>query len=108
MGTSFKVLGSCAGGELFSALSNPIAGLMVGVLATVFVQSSSTSTSIVVSLVGAGSMSVTTGIPVSLSCANKRPAPTYAPTPMLRAPTPTPRNSAVAGLPRPHRTQVQC
>mmetsp|Transcript_20143 Transcript_20143/g.42428 ORF Transcript_20143/g.42428 Transcript_20143/m.42428 type:complete len:204 (-) Transcript_20143:597-1208(-) len=37
MGTSFKVLGSCAGGELFSALSNPIAGLMVGVLATVFV-----------------------------------------------------------------------
>ena len=32
MGTSFKVLGSCAGGDLFSSLENPIAGLMVGVL----------------------------------------------------------------------------
>jgi sodium-dependent phosphate cotransporter len=64
MGTSFKVLGSCAGGDLFSDLENPIAGLMVGVLATVFVQSSSTSTSIVVSLVGAGTMPVKTAIPV--------------------------------------------
>jgi len=64
MGTSFKVLGGCAGGELFDGLENPIAGLMVGILATVFVQSSSTSTSMVVSLVGAGSMSVKVGIPV--------------------------------------------
>jgi sodium-dependent phosphate cotransporter len=39
-------------------------GLLIGVLATVLVQSSSTSTSIVVSLVGAGSMSVQTAIPV--------------------------------------------
>jgi len=35
--------------ELFT---NPLAGLMVGVLATVLVQSSSTSTSIIVSMVG--------------------------------------------------------
>jgi len=34
-------------------LRNPIAGLMIGILATVLVQSSSTSTSIVVSMVAA-------------------------------------------------------
>merc|ERR1711865_180020 len=44
MGTSFKVLGGAQAGDLFSSISNPIAGLMVGVLATVLVQSSSTST----------------------------------------------------------------
>ena len=36
-------------------LSNPIAGLMLGLLATVIVQSSSTSTSIVVSMVSSSS-----------------------------------------------------
>ena len=35
-------------------LQSPVAGLMVGVLATVLVQSSSTSTSIVITMVGAG------------------------------------------------------
>lgn len=35
-------------------LSNPVAGLVVGILVTVLVQSSSTSTSIVVSLVASG------------------------------------------------------
>jgi len=65
MGTSFKVIGGCTGGELFGdGLDNPIAGLVVGILATVFVQSSSTSTSIVVSLVGADAMTVKTAIPV--------------------------------------------
>ena len=33
-------------------LSNPVAGLMIGVLVTVLVQSSSTSTSIVITMVG--------------------------------------------------------
>jgi len=36
-------------------LTNPLAGLMVGILATVVVQSSSTSTSIVVSMVASES-----------------------------------------------------
>lgn len=43
-------------GKAFSEgaiLSNPIAGLMLGIIATVIVQSSSTSTSIVVSMVSA-------------------------------------------------------
>lgn len=45
-------------GKLFTEgaiLSNPIAGLMLGLLATVVVQSSSTSTSIVVSMVSSSS-----------------------------------------------------
>ena len=33
-------------------LTNPVAGLMIGVLVTVLVQSSSTSTSIVITMVG--------------------------------------------------------
>ena len=48
-----------AAGALFaddSLLTNPVCGLMAGVLVTVLVQSSSTSTSILVSMVAAGSM----------------------------------------------------
>lgn len=44
-------------GDIFrdnAVLSNPVAGLVVGILVTVLVQSSSTSTSIVVSLVASG------------------------------------------------------
>jgi sodium-dependent phosphate cotransporter len=58
MGDSFKVLAGKTAGNLFQAADHPIAGLMVGILATVLVQSSSTSTSIVVGLVGSGVMPV--------------------------------------------------
>jgi len=58
MGDSFKVLAGKSAGNLFQAADHPIAGLMVGILATVLVQSSSTSTSIVVGLVGSGVMPV--------------------------------------------------
>ena len=51
---SFKTVGACGMGTFFSAISNPIAGLTAGVIATVALQSSSTTTSIVVSLVGSG------------------------------------------------------
>lgn len=64
MGTAFKILGGRSGAEMFRFATNPIAGLMIGVFATVLVQSSSTTTSIVVSLVAAGSMSVGTAVPV--------------------------------------------
>mmetsp|Transcript_49696 Transcript_49696/g.138011 ORF Transcript_49696/g.138011 Transcript_49696/m.138011 type:complete len:608 (+) Transcript_49696:73-1896(+) len=64
LGDAFKCLGGRSAGNLFGAISNPIAGLMTGILATVLVQSSSTSTSIVVGLVGAHQMSVKTGIPI--------------------------------------------
>lgn len=44
-------------GDIFKdnvILSNPVAGLVVGILVTVLVQSSSTSTSIIVSMVASG------------------------------------------------------
>lgn len=62
LGSGAKVMGGCTAGELFGDDTNPVAGLMVGILATVFLQSSSTTTSIVVSLVGAETVSVNQGI----------------------------------------------
>ena len=47
-----KVMSGCKAGELFGEDANPFSSLMIGVLSTVMLQSSSTTTSIVVSLVG--------------------------------------------------------
>lgn len=44
-------------------MQNPVVGLMIGILVTVLVQSSSTSTSIIVSMVGAGGMSLFPSFP---------------------------------------------
>merc|ERR1712168_1525576 len=63
---SFRILGGKNIGALFSdseLLTNPVVGLMIGVLVTVLVQSSSTSTSIIVGLVSAGAP-VKTAIPM--------------------------------------------
>ena len=57
LSTSFRILGGRNLSKLFSSseiLSNPIVGIMIGILVTVAVQSSSTSTSIIVALVSAG------------------------------------------------------
>jgi sodium-dependent phosphate cotransporter len=62
LGTGAKVMSSCAAGALFGDDTNPIAGLMVGILVTVLLQSSSTTTSLIVSLVGADTISVKQGI----------------------------------------------
>lgn len=62
LGNGAKVIGGCSAGALFGDNTNPVAGLMIGILATVLIQSSSSSTSIVVSLVGADTISVKTGI----------------------------------------------
>merc|ERR1719456_901739 len=64
MGTAFKVLGGKGAGNMYDAVENPIGGLMTGILSTVLVQSSSTSTSVVVTMVGAGQLSVKNGIPI--------------------------------------------
>jgi sodium-dependent phosphate cotransporter len=61
LGNGAKVLTGCKAGELFGDDTNPIAGLMVGILATVLLQSSSTTTSIIVSLTGSA-ISVRQGI----------------------------------------------
>lgn len=63
---SFRILGGKNIGALFSnseLLKNPVVGVMIGVMVTVLVQSSSTSTSIIVGLVSAGAP-VKTAIPM--------------------------------------------
>ena len=62
LGNSAKVLGGCSVGGLLSDDMNPVAGLVIGELATALVQSSSTTTSIVVTLVGADAVNVKNGI----------------------------------------------
>lgn len=62
LGSAAKVLGGCTAGALFGDDTNPVAGVMVGILCTVLIQSSSSTTSIIVSLVGADAVSVKTGI----------------------------------------------
>jgi len=64
MGTGFKLLGGKDSAKLFDVVDNPISGLMIGILSTVLVQSSSTTTSIIIGLVGADEMSVETAIPM--------------------------------------------
>nr|XP_033804049.1 sodium-dependent phosphate transport protein 2B isoform X2 [Geotrypetes seraphini] len=67
LSAAFQLVGGKAAGEIFknnAVLSNPVAGLVIGVLVTVLVQSSSTSTSIVVSMVSARLLTVRTAIPI--------------------------------------------
>lgn len=57
MSAAFQLLGGKAAGKALTEseiVNNPVGGLMMGVMVTVLVQSSSTSTSIIVSMVGAG------------------------------------------------------
>ena len=50
--------------ELFEFAANPFVGLFVGVLATVLVQSSSTTTAITVTAVGAGVLPLSSAVPI--------------------------------------------
>jgi len=63
----FQVLGGKTAGQTFrnnEIFSNPFAGLVMGILATVLVQSSSTSTSIIITMTAAGLMKVDNAIPM--------------------------------------------
>jgi sodium-dependent phosphate cotransporter len=64
LGKSFKLFGGGAVDGLIESASSPLLGLFVGVLITTLVQSSSTTTSVVVALVGSGTMPVSTAIPI--------------------------------------------
>ncbi|MBN2494563.1 MAG: Na/Pi symporter [Deltaproteobacteria bacterium] len=64
MGGSFKLFGKDAARSLMVVTDNPIVGLMIGVLATSIVQSSSTTTSIVVGMVAAGTLSISQAVPM--------------------------------------------
>ena len=59
-----KIMGEDTQERLFLSVSNPIAGLCVGILGTVLVQSSSASTSIIVGLVATKGISVDAAIPM--------------------------------------------
>ncbi len=62
--TGIKEFGSDFTDSLFSSVSNPLAGLFVGTLATVLVQSSSVTTATIVGLVGAGSLPLDLAVPM--------------------------------------------
>lgn len=64
MSSAFKLFGKGFALNLMTTTSNPIVGLMIGILATSLVQSSSATTSILVGLVAGGSLSITNAIPI--------------------------------------------
>jgi sodium-dependent phosphate cotransporter len=64
MGVGFKLFGKGFAERLLAGTSNPFVGLFVGILATSLVQSSSTTTSMTVALVGAGAISLEGAIPI--------------------------------------------
>lgn len=59
-----KIMGEDTQEKLFSAASNPIAALCIGILGTVLVQSSSASTSVIVGLVATNKLGVDDAIPM--------------------------------------------
>ena len=59
-----KVMGAETQESLFSHVDHPIAGLCVGLLGTVLVQSSSASTSVIVGLVASGALGVDAAVPM--------------------------------------------
>jgi len=64
MGASFKFFGKDFAKQLVSTTANPFVGLFIGVLATSLVQSSSTTTSMVVGLVAGGALDAGRAIPI--------------------------------------------
>jgi sodium-dependent phosphate cotransporter len=64
MGLSFKLFGKGFAEALIERTSNPFVGLVVGILATALVQSSSTTTSMIVALVAAGALTIEGAIPM--------------------------------------------
>ena len=67
VGSAFKLLGGKEAGEIIGnndLVTNPISGLVIGVLVTVLLQSSSTSSSLVVAMVSSDFIRVKTAIPI--------------------------------------------
>ncbi|MFC1631269.1 Na/Pi symporter [Candidatus Omnitrophota bacterium] len=64
MGVAFKGFGKEFAENLIRTTSNPFVGLFIGILATSIVQSSSTTTSIVVGMVASGVLTVPNAIPI--------------------------------------------
>lgn len=64
LGHSFKLFGKGFAEAMIQMTANPFAGLIIGIVATSLIQSSSTTTSIVVGLVAGGALSLYNAIPI--------------------------------------------
>merc|ERR1719203_843625 len=67
MSNAFRIIGGKTAGRTFrnsDLFDNPLAGLVTGILVTVLVQSSSTSTSIIVTMTAANLIEVKNAIPM--------------------------------------------
>lgn len=64
LGCAFKLAGKEAAEAIFHSTSNPFVALVVGLLATAIIQSSSTTTSIIIGLVAGGAISFEGAIPM--------------------------------------------
>lgn len=63
-GAAFKLVGKEFSQRLIATTTNPVIGLMIGLLATSLIQSSSSTTSIVVGMVAGGALTVQGAIPI--------------------------------------------
>ena len=63
-GAAFKLVGKGFSEQLIATTTNPVVGLMIGLLATSLIQSSSSTTSIVVGMVAGGALTVTNAVPI--------------------------------------------
>lgn len=64
LGHSFKLFGKGFAETMIQMTSNPFAGLIIGIVATSLIQSSSTTTSVVVGLVAGGALTLNNAIPI--------------------------------------------
>ncbi|MGB5893124.1 MAG: Na/Pi symporter [Ignavibacteriaceae bacterium] len=64
MGGSLKLFGKDFSETLIATTTNPFIGLFIGILATSVIQSSSSTTSIVVGMVAAGALTIESAIPI--------------------------------------------
>lgn len=64
LGSTFKLFGKGFAETIFQSTTNPVLGLMIGMLSTAIVQSSSTTTSLVVRLVASGVIPLANAIPM--------------------------------------------
>jgi len=64
LGTAFKLSGTGIAKDFMQATSNPFIGLIIGIVTTSIIQSSSSTTSIIVAMVGAGMINLESAIPM--------------------------------------------
>lgn len=64
MSTAFKMAGRGFAEQLINTVADPVAGLILGFVATGVIQSSSTTTTIVVGLVASGALSIELAVPI--------------------------------------------